>query len=280
MNIYHYVYQVRNRLNGHIYIGVRKSRVTPDHDTDYMGSGDAIKAAIIKHGIKNFEKIILSIHNTWQEALSEEAKLVTSDFVLREDTYNLTLGGFGGSVKGRTFSAQTRAKMSAAKKGKPGHPHTEESKRKLSESHKGKTMPPVTNETRLKLSESHKGLVKSEEHRKNLSIANTGKSPSAETRQKISNANKGKPSPHKGKKRPVQTPESNQKRSSALKGRSISEEQKLKISRANKGRVSANKGKPMSDEQKKKISETLKLKASTKNNQEKRSSPHSRCPIL
>lgn len=261
MCIYHYIYQITNNLNGHIYVGVRKSKVAPEDDIGYMGSGDAIKAAILKYGSANFQKTILSLHDSWAAALAEEALIVNAEFAIREDTYNLTLGGFGGSIKGRTFSNDTRAKMSVAKKGKPGNPHTEESKRKISNANKGKTMPLVSNETRQKLSESHKGLVKSEEHRKNLSIANTGKSPSEETRRKISEANKGKPSPHKGQKRPAQTEESNIKRSLALKGRRISEEQKIKISNSNKGRPSYNKGKPMSEEQKKKISETLRRKA-------------------
>lgn len=264
MSIYYYIYQITNKLNGHIYVGVRKSKLVPENDTGYMGSGNAIKAAILKYGLENFEKRILSVHPSNEEALLEEARIVNSEFVSRSDTYNLTLGGFGGSVKGRTFSEKTRQKMSEAKKGKPGIPHTLEAREKISKARIGRSMPPITEETRKKLSESHKGLIKSEEHRRKLSISNTGKSPSEETRKKISDANKGKPSPHKGKKRPPQTKESNQKRSLALKGRKISEDQKKKISEANKGRSSPNKGLPMSEEQRKKISDTLKKKAAEK----------------
>lgn len=258
MSIYYYIYQVTNKLNGNIYVGVRKSKILPDDDTRYMGSGFAIKAAILNYGLANFEKTILSLHNSWSEALAEEACIVDSTFVLREDTYNLTLGGFGGSIKGRTFSDSTRAKMSEAKKGtipwnkgkpsplkgKSGTLHSIKSKHKISKSLKGKPKPPRT-----------------EVHKKNLSIANTGKIPSEETRQKISIANKGKPSPHKGKTRPPQTAESNKKRSEALLGRKISDEHRKKISDSNTGRPSYNKGKPMSEEQKRKISETLRRKA-------------------
>ena len=49
-----------------------------------------------KHGIENFKKEILFVFETEVEMNSKEAELVTKEFCLREDTYNLCPGGHGG----------------------------------------------------------------------------------------------------------------------------------------------------------------------------------------
>lgn len=191
MNIYHYIYQIRNKLNGHIYVGVRKSKVVPEDDIGYVGSGNAIKAAILKYGLENFEKTILSLHDSWSDALAEEAIIVNAEFALREDTYNLTLGGFGGSVKGHTKSEEFKRKLSIAKKGQTCP-------------HKGKQL---SEEHRSRISESDKNKVMTDEHKQNLSIA-----------RKL-----------RAKLRP-DSEETRRKKSAALLGRPRSEEVKRKIS--------------------------------------------------
>lgn len=90
----YYVYKITNLVNGKIYIGRRK-HLTPNNDS-YMGSGTQIKRAIAKYGIENFTKEILSVFETEKESAELEASLVTKDFCLREDTYNMHEGGYGG----------------------------------------------------------------------------------------------------------------------------------------------------------------------------------------
>ena len=94
---YNYVYIIENDINDKIYIGVHK---TDNLDDGYMGSGLALQRAYKKYGTEHFKKTIISFHDTYKEALEEENRIVDKDFVLREDTYNLHIGGFhweGGS---------------------------------------------------------------------------------------------------------------------------------------------------------------------------------------
>ena len=64
------------------------------------------------------------------------------------------------ALKGRTFSEETRRKLSEAKKGKPpptkGRHPSEDTKRKISEALKGKRRKPFSEETKRKMSEAKK----------------------------------------------------------------------------------------------------------------------------
>ncbi len=93
MNTKHYlVYKITNLSNGKIYIGKHE---TDDPNDGYMGSGKLIGRAIEKHGLGNFKKEILFDFETEEEMNLKEAELVNEDFIARDDTYNLTLGGAG-----------------------------------------------------------------------------------------------------------------------------------------------------------------------------------------
>jgi hypothetical protein len=87
------VYQITNKINGKIYIGKHQ---TKDLNDGYMGSGKMLKRAQQKYGIENFVKEILHVYDTEEEMNAKEAALVTEEFCLREDTYNICVGGQGG----------------------------------------------------------------------------------------------------------------------------------------------------------------------------------------
>ena len=89
----YYLYQITNLVNNKIYVGVHK---TTDMNDGYMGSGKVIIRAIKKHGIDNFKKVILETFTSAKEMYSREKEVVTDDFLLREDVYNLRRGGQGG----------------------------------------------------------------------------------------------------------------------------------------------------------------------------------------
>ena len=151
----HYlIYKITNKLNGKIYIG---QHVTEDLDDGYMGSGLAIRRAIEKYGTENFSKEILFDVDDWELMNFIEELIVDEEFVKREDTYNVALGGQGGylveftedhknkisqSKKGMIFTKEHRRKISEAKKKQTspmkGRHHSEESRKKMSESLKNR----------------------------------------------------------------------------------------------------------------------------------------------
>ena len=91
--MFYTIYRITNRISGKQYIGKHQ---TEDLDDGYMGSGKRITQAIAKYGIESFKKEILYVLSTEQEMNAKEAELVTEEFCLREDTYNLCVGGGGG----------------------------------------------------------------------------------------------------------------------------------------------------------------------------------------
>ena len=90
--MFHYVYAVVNLLNEKIYVGKHS---TNDLDDGYMGSGKLISFAIKKYGLENFRKFILEQFETEELALEYEKQIVNEQFVKSNETYNLTLGGYG-----------------------------------------------------------------------------------------------------------------------------------------------------------------------------------------
>lgn len=90
----HYlIYKITNRLNNKIYVGKHQ---TENENDDYLGSGLLIERAVKKYGKEHFTKEIICRLNTLEEMNEMETKIVDEDFVAREDTYNLKLGGQGG----------------------------------------------------------------------------------------------------------------------------------------------------------------------------------------
>ena len=93
MSMHYYLYQITNKVNGKIYVGVHK---TQNLDDGYMGSGKVIRRAIDKHGLENFEKEILETFDSAEAMFAREKEIVTEEFLARSDVYNLRRGGTGG----------------------------------------------------------------------------------------------------------------------------------------------------------------------------------------
>ena len=84
------VYQITNRFDKKIYIGVHS---TLNKNDRYFGSGVEIKEVLKKYGRKSFIKEILYEFDTKEEMLAKEKELVTKEFCFRKDTYNRIEGG-------------------------------------------------------------------------------------------------------------------------------------------------------------------------------------------
>lgn len=132
----HIVYKTKNKINNKIYIGIHS---TENINDNYLGSGRIFIKALKKYGKENFTKEILFICNTRKEALDKEAELVNEEFILNDNNYNCTLGGFGGigkSMKGRKHTLEARKKISEAGKRKC----SEEKKIKIGNANRGRKM--------------------------------------------------------------------------------------------------------------------------------------------
>ena len=82
------VYKTTNIITGMIYIGVHTRNVP-----SYLGSGVNIRKAIKAEGKENFKKEILYRFDNKEDMLLKERELVNEEFIIREDTYNIILGG-------------------------------------------------------------------------------------------------------------------------------------------------------------------------------------------
>lgn len=126
-----------------------------------------------------------------------------------------------------------------------GFKHSKESRAKISASRKGISYGPLSNEMRKKLSDIHKQNM-TPERRKKISIALTGRPCSDETKNKIKLSQIGIP----------KNPESIRKMAISMKGKTHTEETKKKIGAYWKGR----KRGPQSLEAKIKFKKTLEAK--------------------
>lgn len=141
-----YVYITTNNINGKKYIGKRSS---PEFDNNYFGSGKLIKRAIKKYGKENFSCNVLRWCQT-EDELNQYEKFYIAKFDAQKSNmfYNISSGGDWGDVTkgmskeeyeewkrkispiGRHHSEETKAKMSAARKGIIFSPSTIEKMRK------------------------------------------------------------------------------------------------------------------------------------------------------
>lgn len=90
-----FIYETTNLLNGKKYRGAHK---TDDLNDDYFGSGTLIDFALRKYGKQNFTREILEFCDSVEHMYEREQHYVNKEWVDREDTYNLRLGGLGGDL--------------------------------------------------------------------------------------------------------------------------------------------------------------------------------------
>lgn len=162
---YGFVYMTRNNITGKLYIGQHKRTMNPKDIDDvwYLGSGVALRKAILKYGEENFDrKIIYECDNASHLDYMERVFISYYNAVDDDMFYNLAEGGqgkpfvFTEEIKqrmrhphkpmseearknmAREISEEGRKRISeAAKKNLTGFVHTEESRQNMSDGHKG-----------------------------------------------------------------------------------------------------------------------------------------------
>lgn len=90
--MFHIVYKTTNSLNGKYYIGGHSTKTLSD---SYLGSGHLLKRAIKKYGSEAFSREVLFCAFSKDAAFEVERELVTLEFTLDPNTYNLCIGGKG-----------------------------------------------------------------------------------------------------------------------------------------------------------------------------------------
>lgn len=111
------VYLTVNTVNNKIYVGVHNTE-NPNKFDGYIGNGINIynsnsnkhpktpfAYAVKKYGVNAFKRFTIKICDTRNEALLLEKIIVDEKFILREDTYNICIGG-GDPPKNEVFVYQ------------------------------------------------------------------------------------------------------------------------------------------------------------------------------
>ena len=259
-NMFGYIYETTNLINGKKYIGKHKSS---KFDNKYYGSGIGINNALNKYGKENFKVIILEEVHTNQKDLDlrETYWIEYYNAVKDKNYYNRSYGGenegwagFNRAVKenlikhpmkgrpspnrGKLLSEEVKTKISIANKGKS---RTIEQKSYISK----RTKEAMKNQdTILKLIESHRNRRVSDETRKKMSLTWKEKCMDPKEKERRSAITSGE--------------------LNGMYGKYHSNETKKKISEKAKNRFKENPesngmyGKHHSDETRKKISEKAK----------------------
>jgi len=217
------IYQIRNTVNGHQYIGqsVDLALRWSQHKWDMRHAGNHnphLWAAWQKYGEAAF--IFEALAVLAQPVTKRELTDLEQDYVdFFRPAYNIRRECVE-SQRGTRRSAEDCAKMSAARRGKPGHIQTPDAIAKAAAANRGKKRTPAQ---RARMSEADKGRRLSGEHRAKIGDAIRGKRRSSETRARMSAGQRRRAPP---------SPETRAKISAALKGRPLSSETRAKMSAA------------------------------------------------
>jgi group I intron endonuclease len=153
----YFIYEYKHMDTGRVYIGYTGDLVKRDKaHSEPSRKIQHIDRAIQKYGRDQFGFMALEAHDTKEEALVAEIRMIAfMKELLGEDMmFNHTNGGEGG---GAAHTEETKKKISISNIGRK---HTENSRKNMSEAHRGK-IPWIkgkkhTEETKQKMSKSQK----------------------------------------------------------------------------------------------------------------------------
>jgi len=217
-----WAYNVEKRVRDH----VRKARKQHNHKASWL-------VQLENEGLRPLYWVLESGTGNWAEA---EQRWIA--FYRAEDAQltNLTDGGEG--IVGYVFSAEIRARMSAAKRGRKLSPEHIE---KVAGSLRGRKRSRDVVQKITKARRSGKGWSVSEETKEKIRQTVTGFRHTVEAKAKIAAAGRGR----------KHTDEAKRKQAEAKKGKPLTAEHKQKLSEAKRGRT-------LSDEHKQHIRESTR----------------------
>ena len=121
------IYKITNKLSGKSYIGQSRGKVGSRWGKHIRGENrtynSAIHAAISKHGVKNFEFLVIDFCETIEQLDYKEQLYIKQLGTLAPNGYNITTGG----GKGFNYTDEHRAKLSASAKSKDQSIHKKHS---------------------------------------------------------------------------------------------------------------------------------------------------------
>jgi group I intron endonuclease len=162
------IYRI-NLGNGNFYVGSSidlHNRERQHRNALVRGNHRNIKMQSCWNKYQLFEFIVLAECHP-DELLHQEQLLIDAHI---NDPKNANFAPIAGSGRGLVHTAETRAKLSALRKGVP---KSSEWRAKMSVIQTGKKRSPFSPEWRAKLSESNKGKLRTPEQRANVSIGVT-----------------------------------------------------------------------------------------------------------
>jgi group I intron endonuclease len=229
-SVHNIIYKTTNLANGKIYIGVH---CTDDLNDGYIGCGIKRQSdvkldtpfhnAVKKHGYDNFKRETMYEFGSAELAFWYESFLVDEDFIKREDTYNISLGGLGGN-KGSIVNAKISKTLT-------GRKLTEECKKNMSIALKGRVSP-------MKGKKQSEKFMQMAKERCGEKHPMFGRTHSEETKKMWSEKRKGKEPWNKGKK---MSKDFCDNMSRMQKGKKHSEETKQKMSISHQKRLNGGK---------------------------------------
>lgn len=201
------VYIIRNLINGKVYVGssFKIEKRWRKHIFDLrhrVHSNSHLQRSFDKHGEESFSFDVLEETTRPREREQHWIDHV-QPFGLRG--FNVWRNVLECRNRG-PLSAETKARIGAANRGRKYGPPSDEHRAKLSAALKGRPKPPhvvasllassrgrvVSEETRRKIGDAGRNRVVSAETRLRLSAARTGRKVSPETREKIAASLKGR----------------------------------------------------------------------------------------
>lgn len=202
---YGFIYITTNMINGKKYIGKRKYSYGWEK---YLGSGVALKKAIVKYGKQNFKREIIEECSSLDELNNAEIKWISYFNAVESDCfYNLSHGGDGclsgelHPLYGKHHKKETKDKISSKAKLRTGSKnpfynkhHSLDTKDKI---RKAQLKREKSDFERKEISKRTKGKLNpmygkhhTEESKNKNRINHLGKKASLETRNKMSNNSK------------------------------------------------------------------------------------------